>query len=198
MFQKLEEVSVEWLKKNHYDAYFFGLGFIQIKIDPRHRIHFYHPDIPAFVEQPHDHRYNFISTVLRGRLENRIWEMTHDLVPEAQTVWYEHASCKREDAGDDDGVPEPSMRYRATVQSVGSFTINEGSSYYISKDTFHTVHPDFSAGPCVTSITRTEPEKEFARIIHVDEAACPFSKVIANDTIWKIVADCLYKSERAR
>ena len=61
-----------------------------------------------------------------------------------------------------------------------------------------TMQHDFSVGPCVTSITRTEPEKEFARIIQVDEAACPFSKVVADDTIWKIVADCLYNSGRAR
>lgn len=190
-------IAVDWLKENHYDAYFFGLGFIQIKIDDSNRVHIYSPELPAFVESPHDHRYNFVSKVLRGRLVNKVWEEFIDikLTPGTEnwrepnsTIEIDYVSCQQ--SGEALQVPES---YESTVDYVDSFEINEGSSYYISRNTFHTVAPDFSVGPCVTWVTRGAVNKEFARVLRFpdDKKECPFSQEIEKDELWKIVERAL-------
>ena len=189
---KLSDLTVDWLKNNHYNAYFFGLGFVQVKIDDQRRVHFYHPDLRAFVDNPHDHRYNFISKVLRGRLINEIWEEYEPEIPASITTdifaKIGYASCQKD--GADIEVPEP---YDACIDYVGEFSVNEGSSYYISRNSFHKVNPDFSLGPCVTFITRGPVQKDFARVLQLPsyKEDCPFSKEIKDDELWQIVRECL-------
>lgn len=180
---KLEEVtSVRWLKANHYQAHYFGLGFIQIKLDLTTRIHVYHPDVPAFVEEPHDHRYDFISSVLSGGLKNTVWMLGDS----GWDVNVEFESCT---AGEKE-VPAGSM---GKAYVLGDFLTYQGSGYHMNADTFHTVSPDFTYGPCVTMIRRSLPHKEFARILRLpgSPAVCPFSKPMGQDTLWGIVAECL-------
>jgi len=185
---ELKDITVAWLKDNHYDIYFFGLGFIQVKIDESNRIHFYHSDLPAFVEDPHDHRYDFISKVLKGRLINEVWEERATKYSKPANVNVEYVCCQQN--GEDLEVPD---HYPAQVEKVGSFEVNVGSSYYIYRDTFHAVRPDFSVGPCVTWVTRTSVDKEHARVLRFndDDATCPFSKTIEKDELWQIVETCL-------
>ena len=50
---------------------YFGLGFIQCKINQHERVHIYHPDLMPIVnieEEIHNHRYDFESTILMGKL----------------------------------------------------------------------------------------------------------------------------------
>lgn len=181
----ISDISVDALKKDNYKVHFFGLGFIQVKIDSRNRFHFYHPELPAFVENPHSHRYNFTSKVLRGRLYNEVWEESK-YSNSSQVEEIEYTSCQED--GKAIKVPDP---YPAYVESMGSFEVNEGSSYYIGKDTFHSVRPDFSAGPCVTLLTRGVTQNEFAKVLSISVESCPFSKKISEDKLWEIVRDCI-------
>jgi len=52
-----------------------GLGFIQIKMTDDRRMHIWHPDLPrrkCFQHSPiHNHRFGFISTVLKGTQINQ-------------------------------------------------------------------------------------------------------------------------------
>lgn len=52
-----------------------GLGFIQLKIGERNRIHVWHPDLPrrkCYIDSDvHNHRFAFRSTVLKGTQINR-------------------------------------------------------------------------------------------------------------------------------
>ena len=52
-----------------------GLGFIQLKLEGNQRIHVWHPDLPRRNcydwSAIHNHRFSFISTVLKGNLTNQ-------------------------------------------------------------------------------------------------------------------------------
>lgn len=189
----IDDITVSWLKENKYDIYFFGLGFIQVKLTPRKRLHFYHPELPAFVEDPHDHRYNFISKVLKGRLINYIYKpmvISSQVINHDETCIFPSKEIANESCKKDSIVNEQSIFN--CVEYIGSFTVESGSSYFIDERTFHTVKPDFSAGPCITLIERSNPFKEFAKVIRLsDEKLCPFSKSIPEDRLWELVEDCL-------
>lgn len=178
----IDDLTVDWLRANTKVAHFFGLGFIQVKLDDLTRVHFYHRDIPAFVEEPHDHRYDFISTVLRGRLQNNIWMLApgddHEVCLE---------SCKPGAAA----APTPIMK--TGVKLFGSFTTGAGSGYHMHAQTFHTVQPQFEYGPVITFLKREAPVAEFARTIRRvgSPAVCPFSKPMGDDDLWEIVRRCL-------
>ena len=69
------DLNIDQLIKNYYKIHFFGLGFIQVKVSDSTRYHFYHKDLPAFTDHPHNHRYNFTSTCLKGRLKHNLYEV---------------------------------------------------------------------------------------------------------------------------
>lgn len=187
---------VKWLRESNYDAYFFGLGFIQVKMSPRDRFHFYHKDLTAIVENPHDHRYNFVSNVLKGTLETHVWEECAADHRAKVIAEVEYASCQKD--GKDIVVPNP---YPAYVEHSGYFRVSGGSSYYINQNTFHSVSPDFKDGPCITMLERGRVEKEFAKVLKVDKWAgiptdtCPFSKELSDDELWEIVERCIREKE---
>lgn len=177
----IDELTVDWLRANARMAHFFGLGFIQVKLDDVTRVHFYHLSIPAFVEEPHDHRYDFISTVKRGWLRNEIWK----LAPGSDhSVSYE--SCRQ------NGSTTP-VGFSTGLVKLGSFNTFEGSGYHMNAETFHTVHPQLEHGPVVTVVERETPFKEFARSVRKVGAptVCPFSRPMPDDELWEIVRDCL-------
>lgn len=164
----LEDLDLDWLRNNNYQAHFFGLGFIQVKLTPTQRLHFYHPSLPAFVESPHDHRYHFLSKVIKGGLYYDVWD-TDDV--EGSKFVAEIESCKA--PGSDDSVdipPETVLR----LSHVGTYYAHMCSSYFMNMNTFHTVSPDFLVGPCITFLTRTSPQKKLARVIQTMEKVCPF------------------------
>lgn len=175
-------LDINWLKANNQMIHFFGLGFVQLKLNDYQRMHFYHPSLEAFAEEPHDHRYPFISTVLKGALKNTIWKTRAEGGEEAE-LRYE--SCKKDEAQ----VPptEKCRRYR-----VGEFITRKGSSYYMDEGLFHQVER-VGSGPCITFLERPEPIKEFARVLAEPGApsVCPFSKNLSEEELWQIVEDCL-------
>ncbi len=175
-------LDVDWLRANAVKTHFFGLGFIQVKLNDLERVHFYHRDIPAFVEEPHDHRYDFISTVLRGCLQNRIWKLTDG---DDYEVTLE--TCKQ-------GEPsKPIVLMKTGIELFGSFDVHEGSGYHMNSLSFHTVHPFLERGPVVTSVKRELPRESHARVIRRVNApsACPFSRPMPDAELWEVVRDCV-------
>jgi hypothetical protein len=186
-FDHVDDFSVEWLQENNYKAHFFGLGFIQVKLNDYQRLHFYHPDLPAFVEDMHDHRYHFVSKVLRGCLSFELWDT--DIV-DGVTWTAEFESCKEPDAESTETIPPEFVQ----LSYLGKYEVCSGSSYYMNMNTFHTVKPKFDyGGPCVTFLTRTQPQKPAARVIRGSgEKICPFSQPISDDRLWALVRECCY------
>ena len=69
--QELKNILLQ--TKPHY----FGLGFIQCKINQYERIHVYHPDLMPIVnieEEVHNHRYDFESKILMGKIKNKKYQ----------------------------------------------------------------------------------------------------------------------------
>lgn len=171
-------ITTDYLKDNHRMIHFFGLGFIQIKLDDHDRVHIYHPELPAFVEEPHDHRYDFHSTVLVGTLTNIFYEFV-SCEPTATRDYLAETSCDPENTADTTPIPVRLVRKK-------TITTHAGASYYVGFDQFHTVHP---TGMCATYLQRSPICKDYARTIRREGAppVCPFSKTIAEDHLWEYV-----------
>lgn len=182
--------TVEWLQNNAQRAHFFGLGFIQIVTGPSERYHFYHPDLPGFTdpEEPHDHRYSFVSTVLKGALLNRVWEIDPAGPHPSGHVTLHYESC-RPPGMDGPEPPEPDIE---SMLYVGEFTVKEGSSYFMNHEAFHTVQP---IGPTITRLQRGVIHKQFARVIRKQgqDPVCPYSKPLSEDDLWAAVEDCMVR-----
>lgn len=177
-------LDLDFLKENHQMIHFFGLGFIQLKLNQEERLHFYHEDLPAFVDQPHNHRYDFTSRVLKGCLENIIWkEAQKD--PKAELSNLRYDSCTSDDNLE---IPEGRLTKRKIVSR---FYTAEGSGYYMPKEVFHQVNP--MVKPTITLLSRGPKVYEFATILEpVDfEPVCPFSGNLPEEELWDIVKKCL-------
>jgi hypothetical protein len=168
-------IEFNWLKNNHQMIHYFGLGFIQLKIDQEHRLHFYTPELPPIVpeEDIHNHRYDFTSTIIKGELTQEIFE-----VSEGDTHTIEEESCKQ-------GVKCNSSIVPCRIQLISKQIFLEGSQYWINNTVFHRV----SALNCITLVKRSEVKKELAKVIRPKGAisVCPFSKKIEESHLWEIV-----------
>lgn len=198
------ELNVDWLKKHHYQAHFFGLGFVQVKIDQQTRIHFYHPELPAFTENPHNHRYWFKSTVKRGELKNVIWRSPgwnereqaeeREIIQRYSGTQYsiEAESCAAPGTDLSDRG-EPPQTNKGLFLRAAEFSVNAGSSYYINEQEFHQVFPNFEKGPCVTLVERGPVLHPYALVLRQpgEDAVCPFSKTLSEDELWQIVKESL-------
>jgi hypothetical protein len=174
------ELNLSWLKANCQMIHYFGLGFIQVKLDKAQRLHFYTDLLPPIVseEDVHNHRYDFTSKILKGSLTQEIYELM-----DGDTHLVEDESCQA-------GVMAESNPKSCAIKLSSSHTYVAGSEYFIGHDTFHRVS---NCGSCVTLLTRSNYKKEFAQVIRPidEEKTCPFSKKIEEKELWKIVGKML-------
>lgn len=145
------------LKKQATLIHYFGLGFIQIKIDMGKRYHFYTPFLPAIKEGVHNHRYGFQSRILSGSLKNFIY------VPEeGQTHVRYSVSCK----------PDNKLHPVFSHCHLGSPVIinhyDRGSTYSMPYKTFHRVE---SPVGCITEVSLGVVMQDHAEVI--DQTDCP-------------------------
>lgn len=183
MFNSLRDIDLQQLKRKHARLYYFGLGFIQLKIDETWRLHFYSPELLAITEDTHNHRYNFESKILKGKLKNKLYrvdtrendwqEFTHKITNESCNVEIEAPSLE---------IPCYSWLDKETVYK-------EGDSYTVNHNDFHRVE----ATNCITLLKRSEYTKEFAQVVlpKESEGICPFSKRVEEDKLWKIMEEML-------
>lgn len=162
---------------------FFGLGFIQCKINFHERVHFYHPELVPTVnieEEIHDHRYDFTSKVLKGSLRNRIYCFG----PFKNGSHYKQSESCNEHVKIEDN---PKTIGHIFIKS--DTTHHCGESYSLTHDQFHTVSSDI----CITHLTRTDYKKELSHVIRPlnGQVICPFSKKLSIDECWKIIEKCL-------
>ena len=177
-------LDYEYLRENHEMIHFFGLGFVQLKLNLEQRLHFYHPDLPPFVDQPHNHRYDFTSEVLKGGLHNIIWrEDPND--PDGEPCVLRFDSCT---ADDNLEIPEGRLTRRRVV---AEFYTEPPSQYYMPREAFHQVRP-FNE-PTVTLLERGLRVTDFAQILEPVnfEPVCPFSANLPEEELWDIVKKCL-------
>lgn len=182
-YTSIEQVRIDTLKKEAEFIHYFGLGFIQIKLTPETRMHFYAKELPPIIseEDLHDHRYDFTSHILSGVLRQEIFG-----IAEGNTHILELENCKENSPKYQEGTP-------CTVVKLHTQEFKKGSSYFIDHNTFHRV----SADDAVTFLSRTGYKKEFARVLREvsGEKICPFSKKIPEKELWEIVDSMLIRAK---
>lgn len=165
----------------------FGLGFIQVKLDAGSRLHFWHPDLFADVpeEELHDHRYRFRSRVLVGEIVHEEWHFEEAPDGDHELV---RVSCKPGVKAD----PSPVARGRVKKGSV--YTMRAGSEYEFSEDGFHRIR----ATRAVTYLTRGPVTKDLATVIKPVQtgSVCPFERKIPVEDLWGYIEDLLADGRR--
>lgn len=178
--------DVDGLKATGAKPAWFGLGFIQLKLDKDSRLHFWHPELSADTseEELHDHRYRFHSRILVGEITHEEWFLEDDAEGDHDMVL---VSC----TPDKESPPEPIGRGFLRKGSV--YTMRAGSEYEFSETGFHRIR----ATRAVTYLERGPVIKEFARVIRPfgETSVCPFSRSVPENRLWECIADLLQGSE---
>lgn len=163
--------------------YYFGLGFIQCKINQYERIHLYHPDLMPIVnieEEIHNHRYDFSSTILSGSIINKKYEFSE----------YGHIThfLQNESCNQDIKVENPQKLY-GSIKLTSETLLQQGETYFMDFDEFHT----FQTEKCITYLKRSDYRQDLAQVVRSlrGEVICPFSKPLSPQQCWDIIYDCL-------
>lgn len=171
--------TIDKLKSNYQMIHYFGLGFIQLKINDDLRLHFYTHKLPSIMpkEEIHNHRYNFTSVILKGVLGYELYTPIEGSRYIKRTV-----SC-------DPNKPVPDDAEECDIVCINSGFYTEGSHYRLNRDIFHRV---WSPDEAITQVWRNRDRREFAQAIgHPNEQVCPFSKTVDEDELWEIVESML-------
>jgi hypothetical protein len=176
-------LDVDYLKSHTEHApHWFGLGFIQLKLNTMSRVHFWHPSLAADLpeEELHDHRYNFTSHILKGQLANVIWQF---LPSDTGTLELVTVDCKP------NTISEPVVIGKGHTALLASHTMHAGDSYRMYMDTFHRIH----ATHAITLLVRDSIQKPVARVIRNPNTpfVCPFAAPKPVDELWELITECI-------
>lgn len=165
-----------------------GLGFIQIKLQGRQRLHVWHPELPrrkCFEHSAiHDHRFSFTSRVMIGAQKNQYWqampwkgEETHD----AYLHEGERMSCG--------GRPWIHSGQYALEKKRGLEVIRAGEEYHVAEYNMHSTESD---GIVITLMTKRYEYPKGARSfceIGVEPDANFDRYQLSESELWDVVAD---------
>ena len=178
-------LDISCLKASGCEPHWFGLGFVQLKLNEHERIHFWHPGHGQITpeEELHDHRYGFTSLVLGGEILHEIWEWTACQDGDHEMV---EVSCKP----GTDAAPAPLGRGR--VAAAGRHVLQAGMEYSFSPEGFHKGGTRIGA---ITFLTRGPVVKDTARVIRPvgQPSVCPFSAPKSSDECWSIISGLLQR-----
>lgn len=111
-----------------------GLGFLQITLPNKTRMHVWHPDLPrrkCFKQSSiHNHRFSFECIVLKGVQKNRIWDMEIDPTGEYDIISHNGARTEKGNrlsfvAGHCNMIPQDIKEY------------HPGASYFMYQGVYH-------------------------------------------------------------
>lgn len=178
-------LDLDYLRYQQAKPQWFGLGFIQMKISNERRLHFWHPDLAPNLgnaEEVHNHRYDFTSSVIKGEMENEVWEMVYDEAGDYR-LW--RVSCQPGNADSAEMVGP------MTVADVATYTIRTGGSYTMPQPIFHR---SFPKGHTVTMLKRGKVTEDYAYVIRSATAQhnCPFAVSIPEPVLWERIEEILY------
>ena len=171
--------TIEYLKENATNIYYFGLGFIQVKIGDNIRYNFYHPELtPCFVrgEEVHSHHYDLESTILKGVLV----ESTYEVRPSNNGAW---EFCEIDCKGNNTKL-FPCIK----LSSEDNF-YEAGDSY---KRDFATMHSVTAIRPTITKVVKGKHyDKAFCLMLRNQEECTPFTHDRHPQVCWDIVEEIL-------
>lgn len=169
------------------NPYCFGLGFIQLKLSENSRMHFWHEAIPHVErEEIHNHRYDFKSTVLAGRLRHQVFDVKGYANPGGYPVEWERF--------DTECIPGEEGVMRGTtpvyVSPVGENILAEGSIYKFPHTAFHTTEGTEFA---ITYLERGEKVTKYASVVKKTgtPSTCPFANPGTPEQCWELIYQAL-------
>jgi hypothetical protein len=172
------ELSVDALRKLGGYPHYLGLGVIKCRIGSNSSYHFYCDRAPILVNQIHDHRFGFTSTILVGRLRNIIYEIAGQ--DPTSTLQVERGECKK-------GAEREVLVENAKMVEVDRFVTSPGESYYIAHDTLHMIeHLD----PVTITYLEKEPFAKLEPRFVVDTSlprVCAMSQPKSQDECWEVI-----------
>jgi len=172
-----------WLRNTGVVPHYFGLGFIQMKLEANLRIHVWHPSLQPITgeEEVHNHRYDFHSTVLAGCLVHETWSFEGHASGRFEMV---EVSCKP------DAPADPVSLGTGTMRRTGRYVLPAGSSYFFTQREFHRT---IATSAAVTLLERDTILTDNALVLRPLDApsVCPFSKTVDEDQLWKLIDEAL-------
>ena len=189
------ELILSDLKASGAVPHYFGLGFIQLKLDQTRRLHFWAEDWPKVdtENEIHNHRYDFKSVVLAGTVLQDIFHVPaffekrqneSDLLALA-------VSCKP-DSPDDGRV----LGY-ATPRHSMFLETRAGGTYQLTTTDYHRA---WSEDVTITELMRGPILLDEATVLQneIKERVCPFSVAKSTDECWDKIASMLEQLEFLR
>ncbi|MPS27583.1 MAG: hypothetical protein E2576_11120 [Alcaligenaceae bacterium] len=169
-----------------------GLGFVQVRLQAKQRLHVWHPDLPRRTcfkhSSIHDHRFAFVSKVLVGVQRNVRYEETEVPVGHGTHVAYRHDGMRYAQGGRPwDACACVTVR-QAFVQDVYA-----GEVYTMPAYMFHETRP-LGDGRVATLMTKTFEGTEGARslcAIGVTPDTDFDRHQLSATALWDVVADVL-------
>lgn len=170
-------LDIDFLKTNCQRLYFFGLGFIQVKLNDSERVHFYTDAFPktTIKEEIHNHRYDFESTILKGTLVQEIFSYRLDNEGDS---WITKETCNPT-------IKKEFDRHQCSIKLIQRQTFGTGSSYWTDHDTLHRA----DSNDAITYLKRGPYMKDEADIIYPIDLVptCPFSVKVSDDELWETI-----------
>lgn len=169
-------LDIDFVKSKCELIHYFGLGFIQIKLQGYRRLHIYTGAFPVTTEHPHNHRYGLNAVVIWGKLKQTIFKEEKGF-----THLLSYVNC-----GSDQVVPN--VRVPCSLEVVSEMVLSSGSSYYLHSDSLHTVESN-SAITLLSVESNPLARKPYAQVVIPvgQEDTCPFLHTVEEKDLWEIV-----------
>lgn len=176
-WKNYKDIDLGYIKTNNVRLYYFGLGFIQLKLNDTFRLHFYSEELPPITEDIHNHRYDFTSQILKGNITNYIYSISN-----GSDYLITNESCNPD-------IQAPPEKKFCNAALAAQKTFSQGDKYSVTHDEFHRVE----AANCITLLSRGGYKKEFAQVVYptAQDPVCPFSKKIPDGELWRIIEEML-------
>lgn len=177
---KTSMITIDELRKLNGQAHYMGLGVIKYNFgDDWSAYHFYSDQIPILVDDIHDHRYSFTSTIKKGILKTYIY----DIHPVDQYTDHKFVGrlCSPE------SQPEV-IHENINLIETANFTTIEGNSYSIDYRTLHRV--ELVTKHVITYIHDKSPmEQKMPHFItdKRNEEVCAFSHRMNKKQCWDLI-----------
>ncbi len=164
-----------------------GLGMIRLHL-PSKAYMFYSHQTPPFNHTIHDHRYSFTSTVLKGKLRNKLYEYSE---VDYDTDWL--VTYKNMVGRIDYETYGRTMCENVEVREICSFETREGQSYHLDRLAFHSVSAVTSK--VITCMTRPNDPPWEAMSCFIVNRSKPYESVysrpMTEKECWEIIEDTI-------